>query len=203
MTIDGKNISVSDINFSEEAAKAANDLITNANGEDYNKLYRIGNGELNNDEETNGEFNITGTHTAINEGSSLTLSANDENEDSKEITCSINKEADSPLICNPNGATFNKENLHGKYGYVTEDGDTKFYLSFDDSKGSLIESGSSSSDWTRYATKSSSGLSGGALAGIVITCVVVLIAAAVAAIMLRKPTPPPVDNATITGLNTV
>ena len=33
-----------------------------------------------------------------------------------------------------------------KYGYVTEDGDTKFYLSFDDSKGSLIESGSSSSD---------------------------------------------------------
>ena len=47
--------------------------------------------------------------------------------------------------------------------------------------------------------KSSSGLSGGAIAGIVIACVVVLIAAAVAAIMLRKPTPP-VDNTTVVDL---
>ena len=43
--------------------------------------------------------------------------------------------------------------------------------------------------------KSSSGLSGGAIAGIVIACVVVLIAAAVAAIMLRKPSPP-IENTT-------
>ena len=47
--------------------------------------------------------------------------------------------------------------------------------------------------------KSSSGLSGGAIAGIVIACVVVLIAAAVAAIMLRKPTPP-IDNTTVVDL---
>ena len=47
--------------------------------------------------------------------------------------------------------------------------------------------------------KSSSGLSGGAIAGIVIACVAVLIAAAVAAIMLRKPTPP-VDNTTVVDL---
>ena len=51
--------------------------------------------------------------------------------------------------------------------------------------------------------KSSSGLSGGAIAGIVIACVVVLIAAAVAAIMLRKPSVPPTDNTTVTGLNAV
>lgn len=52
-----------------------------------------------------------------------------------------------------------------------------------------------------FYSKSSSGLSGGAIAGIVIACVAVLIAAAVAAIMLRKPSPP-IDNTTITGLKT-
>ena len=49
--------------------------------------------------------------------------------------------------------------------------------------------------------KSSSGLSGGAIAGIVIACVVVLVAAAIAAIMLRKPTPP-VENTTVAELRT-
>ena len=47
--------------------------------------------------------------------------------------------------------------------------------------------------------KKSSGLSGGAIAGIVIACVVVLVAASIAAIMLRKPTPP-LDNTTVIGL---
>ena len=47
--------------------------------------------------------------------------------------------------------------------------------------------------------KTSSGLSGGAIAGIVIACVVVLTAASIAAIMLRKPSPP-IDNSTVVGL---
>ena len=47
--------------------------------------------------------------------------------------------------------------------------------------------------------KNSSGLSGGAIAGIVIACVVVLVAASIAAIMLRKPSPP-IDNTTAIGL---
>ena len=49
--------------------------------------------------------------------------------------------------------------------------------------------------------KSSSGLSWGAIAGIVIECVVVLVAAAIAAIMLRKSTPP-VENTTVAELRT-
>lgn len=53
----------------------------------------------------------------------------------------------------------------------------------------------------RYYRKSSSGLSGGAIAGIVIACVVVLAAASIAAIMLRKPSPP-IDNTTVVGLKT-
>jgi hypothetical protein len=52
----------------------------------------------------------------------------------------------------------------------------------------------------RYTySKSSSGLSGGAIAGIVIACVVVLAAASIAAIMLRKPSPP-IDNTTVVNL---
>ena len=47
--------------------------------------------------------------------------------------------------------------------------------------------------------KSSSGLSGGAIAGIVIACVVALAAASIAAIMLRKPAPP-LDNTSIVDL---
>ena len=47
----------------------------------------------------------------------------------------------------------------------------------------------------RTYRNSSSGLSGGAIAGIVIPCVVVAIAAAVAVIMLKKPSPP-IDNTT-------
>ena len=54
----------------------------------------------------------------------------------------------------------------------------------------------------RYYRKSSSGLSGGAIAGIVIACVVALAAASIAAIMLRKPAPP-IDNTTTVGLKTV
>jgi hypothetical protein len=54
----------------------------------------------------------------------------------------------------------------------------------------------------RYYRNSSSGLSGGAIAGIVIACVVALAAASIAAIMLRKPAPP-IDNTTVVGLKTV
>jgi len=51
----------------------------------------------------------------------------------------------------------------------------------------------------RFYSKSSSGLGGGAIAGIVIACVVVLAAASIAAIMLRKPSPP-IDNTTVVNL---
>jgi len=51
--------------------------------------------------------------------------------------------------------------------------------------------------------KSSSGLSGGAIAGIVIACAVVLIIASIVAMMLRKPKAP-VDNSTsVVGLRTI
>lgn len=75
------------------------------------------------------------------------------------------------------------------------------YLSLVPNSSSLpseINANSGSGSGSVYR-KSSSGLSGGAIAGIVIACVVVLIAAAVAAIMLRKPSPP-IDNTTVVDL---
>ena len=81
-----------------------------------------------------------------------------------------------------------------------ESADNKVTLSLipSDSLPSEINANSDSGSGSVYR-KSSSGLSGGAIAGIVIACVVVLIAAAVAAIMLRKPSPP-IDNTTVVDL---
>ena len=74
-----------------------------------------------------------------------------------------------------------------------------YNLSFVPSTDSTYPSSAKSESNSAVYRKSSSGLSGGAIAGIVIACVVVLIAAAVAAIMLRKPSPP-VDNTTVVDL---
>ena len=74
------------------------------------------------------------------------------------------------------------------------------YLKINMADNSFVTASNAGSSGSVYR-KSSSGLSGGAIAGIVIACVVVLIAAAVAAIMLRKPTPP-VDNTTVANLQT-
>ena len=69
------------------------------------------------------------------------------------------------------------------------------------SNGTAFTVGGGGSGTGNTYRKSSSGLSGGAIAGIVIACVVVLVAAAIAAIMLRKPTPP-VENTTVAELRT-
>ena len=56
-----------------------------------------------------------------------------------------------------------------------------------------IAAATEGSDSTNFYKKSSSGLSGGAIAGIVIACAVVVIAVAIAIIMFRKQSPP-IDN---------
>ena len=99
-------------------------------------------------------------------------------------------------------------NLDTDTDMETDDGttisfdDVNFSKEADDKAGDITKAtGQRSSDQSTNPVyrKSSSGLSGGAIAGIVIACVVVLIAAAVAAIMLRKPTPP-IDNTTVVDL---
>ena len=123
--------------------------------------------------------------------------------DTTSLTCGISGSTESSVLsCNTNNEPL-EANLHGKSGLVTiDDKNYKVVLTMKSDSATVTEGEVTSTSSPTYR-KSSSGLSGGAIAGIVIACVVVLIAAAVAAIMLRKPTPPPVDNTTVSGLRTV
>jgi len=84
------------------------------------------------------------------------------------------------------------------------DGTTKVFLNMKSGNEKIEIDANPTTSSNAVYRKNSSGLSGGAIAGIVIACVVVLIAASVAALMLRKPTvAPPVDNTTAVQLRTV
>ena len=89
-----------------------------------------------------------------------------------------------------------KGNIPGQISEIKGD---KYKLTFTPQSGTKYPDSPNSGSNSAVYRKSSSGLSGGAIAGIVIACVVVLIAAAVAAIMLRKPSPP-IDNTTVVDL---
>ena len=90
------------------------------------------------------------------------------------------------------------QNLHLSAGTTSDNTLVTVYMKDSTNTTQITTTGGN-----RYSyNKSSSGLSGGAIAGIVIACVAVLLAASIAAIMLRKPAPP-IDNTTVVGLKTV
>ena len=104
----------------------------------------------------------------------------------------------------PANSTVSSVNLDTKESVYMDEEEVKFDdVNFSDEAydqaHDITQATGGRSDQTAVYRKSSSGLSGGAIAGIVIACVAVLIAAAVAAIMLRKPTPP-IDNTTVVDL---
>ena len=127
------------------------------------------------------------------------------NLDSK-IPCKVKRTGTGDAVqlnCDTNGASVDSD-LFFKSGM---EGTTKVFLNMTD-ENSHIQITANSTDpndnGRSYYRKSSSGLSGGAIAGIVIACVVALIAASIAAIMLRKPTvAQPVENTTAVQLRTV
>ena len=112
------------------------------------------------------------------------------------IPCTFECTASTPIqtyIANLTQAKIDEGNL-----YLTFNPDLE-----NQAPDKLLDSTSSGSgSFNTYYRKSSSGLSGGAIAGIVIACVVSLAVASIAAIMLRKPAPP-VDQTTVVGLKTV
>ena len=109
-------------------------------------------------------------------------------ETSPEIPCTV--QSSNEIQC--------KGNVNGKITKIETSSDN-YKLTFVPQSGTEYPTSPKSDSNSAVYRKSSSGLSGGAIAGIVIACVVVLIAAAVAAIMLRKPTPP-IDNTTVVDL---
>ena len=195
-----KSYSGGDVYFAD-GAQANKDQIDKAPS--YAGVFVLKNGVVENTDENDGKFDIKGAmdrdiKSINNQNLDLAIST------SQNLTCTVSGSTDSSVItCDTNKESMSETDLYGKSGISSVDGsDYKVYLSMKNGNSTITEGEYKAATSPTYR-KSSSGLSGGAIAGIVIACVVVLIAAAVAAIMLRKPTPPPVDNTTVTGLQTV
>ena len=187
----------SDISFTEDAKNAGSDL-ENAEG-NVDKTLILQNGVLGG--KTGDKFTINGDLVEIENGKTINL-----NLDSK-IPCKVTRTGTGDAVqlnCDTNGASVDSD-LFFKSGM---EGTTKVFLNMTDETSHIKITGDNSTDpndnGRSYYRKSSSGLSGGAIAGIVIACVVALIAASIAAIMLRKPTvAQPVENTTAVQLRTV
>lgn len=202
---DGKNATVTtdDINFSEDASKAASS-IENAK-DNVNKVVILQNGIIAS--QNKDQFTIAGNLVDdVKDGDPLILDLYDDLSNSdKKIPCSVKRNSSQPVEvnCDTNGENL-KAGLNFKSGM---DGATKVFLNMTD-ENAIIEINDANSTTPSgnnvVYRKNSSGLSGGAIAGIVIACVVALIAASIVALMLRKPTvTPPIDNTTAVQLRSV
>jgi len=200
---DGKNTTVAskDINFSEDAAKVAT-KIEEANS-NVNKVLILQNGVVGS--QNKGKFSIDGNLVEVEDGKTILLNLHDDLSNSdKEIPCLVKREGSNNAVvlnCDTNGEDLNAD-LNFKSGM---EGTTKVFLNMTDENAKIEINDANSTTGNHYTyRKNSSGLSGGAIAGIVIACVVVLIAASLAAILLRKPTvTPPTDSTTVVQLRTV
>ena len=117
-----------------------------------------------------------------------------------EYECTVIQTSPGELDCDTssNHLKTTVQNLHLSTGTTSDNTLVTVYMKDSTNTTQITTTGGN-----RYSyNKSSSGLSGGAIAGIVIACVAVLLAASIAAIMLRKPAPP-IDNTTVVGLKTV
>ena len=201
---DGKNTTIDskDINFSEDAAESASKL-EESNG-NVDKVLILQNGVICSQDK--GKFTINGNLVEIEDGKTIMLNLHDDLSNSdKEIPCLVNREGTNDAVvlnCDTNGEDLNAD-LNFKSGM---EGTTKVFLNMTDKNAKIEIDDANSTTINNHIVyrKNSSGLSGGAIAGIVIACAVALIAASVAAIMLRKPrVDPPIDNTSVVQLRTV
>ena len=142
---------------------------------------------------------------ALTEGETIQMTLVDNSNEGNKYDCTINgvssSSSPSTLKCDtsdiPLRTTGEKLNLNA--GTDTSNS-TLFTVKMTDD---LLNQTVSTPSKTKYNyQKNSSGLNGGAIAGIIVGCVVALFAATIAAIILRKTTPPPSDNSTIVDLKT-
>ena len=135
----------------------------------------------------------------LSSGDKIIMNFLDNSNITNKYECTLTKSSLSQLNCdtssNPIKTSVGKLDLSAG---TSENNSTLFTVEIYNK--SLLNTPLETQGTNRYIyNKSSSGLSGGAIAGIVIACVVALAAASIAAIMLRKPTPP-VENTTIVEL---
>jgi hypothetical protein len=191
-----------EINLSKDASEQAQNLQDYT--EEVDKVLMLQEGVLEGEGDKDGKFNINGNLIKIDD-TNINLNLTNGSGEKVTVPCSISfgdsigsDNYKTTLGCSVSEELENAE-IHMRSGIT--DKKTKIVMNMIKGDSATITE-SPSSNTVNYR-KSSSGLSGGAIAGIVIACVVVLIAAAVAAIMLRKPSTPPTDNTTVTNLNAV
>lgn len=129
------------------------------------------------------------------------------NDKQKLLICKVeesNKKTGKTILnCNGDDMNIQLKDLHMN---SASDAEHNLYIlvknGFENTKPLTITNPNDSSNTNKYYRKSSSGLSGGAIAGIVIACVVGLAVASIVIIMLRKSSPS-VENTTVIGLRIV
>ena len=188
MQLDDETVEFTDIYLGDDAKDQANNI---QQSEGHN-LFTV--------QTFDEKFNIKGTtkpnatflESYVNQVINLIFTHNSGSSrrrlETSEIPCTV--QSSNEIQC--------KGSVDGKITQIETSSDN-YNLTFVPQSGTEYPDSPKSDSNSAVYRKSSSGLSGGAIAGIVIACVVVLIAAAVAAIMLRKPTPP-VDNTTVVDL---
>ena len=210
---DGKMIDVDsdsgDINFSQEAAVALQNLQDQT--AEIDNYYQLVDGTLTVNEPNN--FILKGKidNYKGNKNDVLTLVVYDKNNNQVNSSCTIQNVNDNnyEFKCIPSGDIDGGSLvLAPMYGDQEK---TRITLNMTDGNDDLNFKGNGNTGNTNSTSirnnpiyrKSSSGLSGGAIAGIVIACAVVLIIASIVAMMLRKPSAPVNNTSSVVGLRTI
>ena len=195
MDIGGETVPFDDVNFSDEAAdQASNIAAANSSTDGWIVVNEFTDKFVIKGKPYPEPFLNSSTGGKIRIRFVTTSSRRRLADTNETYDCTVNSDTTDETEIQCDGEI---ETTKDKLKYA-ESKDVTLSLIPSDSLPSEINANSGSGSGSVYR-KSSSGLSGGAIAGIVIACVVVLIAAAVAAIMLRKPSPP-IDNTTAVDL---